>query len=306
MTEVVHLVQDYKDCRQEGKTILQCTQEAVVNEAVNIITEHSPIIRNTVISLDAVDYAQECQAKGNHNPVSCQIGAIVQTATQLAVDSVSSALAVGARTTKAWPIALAAATTGAINADAIGRDFGNLTVKLVDYLIEHVPAETIDSSSEIVLSNGGEHQLIFQPREVRLIQSFVRINQELKVNTELVRHEAINVIDKFEIYRQRLEGKIEHFNQISRHVEIKLGEQLDLVQRLEENRRRLRLEVPELERKLDTRYSDLNAEAFRHNQNPTRNSGAYVTCEDGNWTIGFKVTYGIGGGGGGGFSCALL
>lgn len=222
------------------------------------------------------------------------------------MNGMATALTVGAPATPAWPIALGTAVVATQQSKRVGRTFGDVTVKLVDYLIDNVPAEVIDASSALSLQQAEHQVVVFQPSDVAMIKSLVKVNQDVGAHVVAIRSGSDQTVARFERAQQRLESKVAAFNEHSRNVEIKLEHELDLVKSLEESRRNLRVNMPELAQRLDTRYHDLNLQADAHNRNPARDTHAQVTYDDGDWRIGFKVTYAPGGMGGGGFSCAIL
>lgn len=236
---------------------------------------------------------------------------MVNTGSKIATEYMSKSLLL---TTPISPYPIINATMGTIGmikAKEVGKSFGDMTVAVVEYLVDHVPSQVIDASKPLVLKND-QMAIEFVPNELKFIKGLVEINQTVNKDVSQIQSSSSNLNDDFNKYREKTRMDMINFNQKTKEVEIKLDSNLKMVKQLQ------KLDLSDtvlpkfksdgLAEKIKYNYVEKREQARVNNQNPNRTHNAEVSYDGNEWKIGFSISYSYGGNGhgGGGFSCVIL
>lgn len=283
---------------------MQVSDEPIIKEiikevVIHKLSEHSPLFNKIVQLYDAKEFIEQCIP--DHSPSICAAGALAQFGATTAVETMSTALIATAPISPHPLINITVGTTGIIKAGDIGKAFGELTVRVIGYLIENVPSEVIDTSYPLILKNN-QVSIEFNSQEMKFIKEIVRINQSVK-NLELkCTNDSKEISSNFEQYRGQIQRNLVAFKEHTKEIEIKLESNIALLKTLQN----INLLKPEtLTEKLQRNYVNKVEQTKIHNN--SNKSGSAEVIYDGDWTIKFNFSYSFGGSGnGGGLSCNIL
>lgn len=303
------------ECKAEGNSTLECAKDVVKDTAkdyiVDKLKEHSKIVGPIVNTIDAKEYIENCRK--DHDMLSCVAGATVKYGITTATEHMSKALIISSPISPLPLANIVVGTTGLIKSDQIGKDFGKVAVELVDYLVDHVPSQFIDTSKSLTLQND-QTIIEFVPHELKFIKGLVKTNQDVNHVIQKLQTTSENIMDDMEVYRQRTQETQIHFNEKTNEVQIKLDSSARMIKTLDQldlvHSKLPHIHAEGLAEKIRYNYVEKAEQAQRHNQNPNRSTTANVSYDGDDWKIGFTINYSCGGGyggrGGGGFSCVLL
>ncbi len=225
------------ECKEEKGTV-ECLAEYAgerLQESFIGKTVAGKVLTYTNIVNNVVNDVKECKNTG-HSTAACAAGAVVGTAAMAATDAVATALIMNAPTTPAGPLVLATGIVGLMNSRKMGRDFAHLATEIVDYLIDHVPAEAIDINMPLIIRRNApgtqetnaltEHkranELVFAPQEVKLIRDLVLANQQVQRACDVVRAEATELTQQFQEFKVPLQNAFANYCEHTRRLDMNM------------------------------------------------------------------------------------
>ena len=298
-TKAIEIHSKFNKCREDEKNIHTCVLECAASTCNDImqtkIMNHllKERVTNYIMMIPKINKdINLCKQELKHHNISCIAGAVTNKIASITTDAMSTALIIGSPTTPIPTITLSAGIAGLMKSDQIGCSFGDLTIQIVDYLIDNITREelrAIDTTQSVTISNNQGSKLVFKPSEVKLITSLVDVNQR-------IRDTCTTAITKYEATEQNIKAN--------------LTELSSNIIRFEQQTRLIELDIHDIKTngildKLNTNYIRLNNQASEHN---SRNTGTHASVEYSNtkgWKISFQVGYNANGKGGG-FSCIIL
>lgn len=307
---IIEIAETVDECN-EGQSKTECAKEIIKDLVVHQLSEHSPWVDDLMTIWEAKEYVDQCRQ--NHDLSICTIGALTNVGSKIATEYMSKSLILATPISPCPIINATMGTMGMIKAKEIGKSFGDMTVAVVEYLVDHVPSQVIDVSKPLVLKNDQIQMAIeFVPNELKFIKGLVEINQIVNRDVLQIQSSSSHLIDDFNKYRNRTQSEAINFNQKTKEVEIKLDSNLKMVKKLQKldlsNNALPKIKSDGLAEKIKYNYVEKMEQASSYNQNPNRTHNAEVSCDGDKWKIGFSISYSFGGSGqgGGGFSCVML
>lgn len=282
----------YGECREEGKSTLECTATTTVSQ-----------IHHVGQVLAGVDFYNECKANGN-SIAACVLGTVVNDVAARGTEAMSTALIIGAPITPLPPVALATGVTGIMRSSDIGRAAGELTIQLANYLVDNVPADAIDHTQILTISNG----LIvveYQPDEVEFIKSIISARQEAKQLVSSTTAALTSLTNSYQEFEHRFHANQGQYDTSLGRVSLGIDQISSLCESLRTIHTNSNL-IERLTQPMRNDYAERQAEAVRHNEkNTTTTASVGYDSSSKTWSISFSVNVGYGRSGGG-FSCVLL
>lgn len=300
-TDTFKKANKFEICQREH-SVLECSKEL----AIDTIIEKSRIASGVMMIKVSSDSLQECQKY--HTQTACLGGEFVKIGMTTLTENISKSILIS---TPISPIPIAnmiVGTVGHMKADQIGKSFGDLTIGVMDYLIDNIPSDAIDSSKAMILSSD-QYQIEFIPQEVKFITAMVGANQKIKEITGKIHSSLDQTVVDLGQYRLKSQQMEFDFNETTRHVQIKLDDGIKLMKTLDSLPRfETHLSTEGLNEKISKDYVSKARECEIYNQSSSRPNTASVSYDDSHgWKIGFSVSYSLDGhGSGGGISCAIL
>lgn len=297
----------YKTCSSDKKTMRQCIKNMSIKEGIKLVqnelSSQSQIINRILLVPETIEYMKNCSP--NHKTSHCVVGSTVNYGVTKAVNVVSNRL-IKIHT----PVTFVAGVVGKVIAKNVGKISGDLSVKLVDYLTEHVPAKIIDTSQQLTVQQN-DTSIVFHPKEVKFIQQLVNVNQEIASAAEKLIQKGNYIEDDFQKYFDKNKSQVIEFNKYTNNVKLNITDAIDEIKQKTIQEQCKQINTVHLSEKLKVNYSDAMNNVLKYNNDVSRNFDAHLNVNNrSSFEISFSINYSPRYDGfhnfGGGFSCTLL
>lgn len=315
--ESTNLTTTYQTCLEDKGSPLECLKNISLTAAKDVLVDHSGLVQKILAINQSREYIRECLDDTDHHASSCTMGAITEYGMIHITEHISHSLLMTTPISPCPPANVAIGALGLFQSEQIGHSFGDLMVNVMDYLIDHVPSQAIDTTQPLILGNqAAEIQL--NPNELKFVNGLVLANQVARHTSRNLSHTVDSLIDDLDRYVKRTRADAIQFHQLSNQIQIQLDSNLKLTKAL--NLMDLTTLKPiatkHLERltePIKTDYIEQMARMASHNQQDHQTHTASVGYNSSGWKISFTVSTnfggyggGKGGHGGGGISCNIL
>lgn len=286
----------FTECKNDHSN-LECVQKYAKKKVYDFIDIEGKVIckifgdkvGNYIMMIPEVrSYMDEC--KKNHRLLSCTVGAIAYKGTSTATSFMSGALILVSPTVPVSSIPLSLGLAGVLNSDKIGKSFGDLSSKIIDYLMDKVPVHMIDTSKPIILrSNNLEIEL--SKKDVKIITNLVKINQYVDREVKDIEKKFGKFIGNKENTRDYVFGTMNDIKQLEfeKYNLLKPIKSVNIVD------------------KLSTDYIKANKKIREHNSGSNGTVRAFLEYSSNKeWKISFSIGYSFGNNKKGGGFCVIL
>ena len=196
------------------------------------------------------------------------------------------------------------------NIDTINKNFSNIAIKLTDYLIDHVPADSIDTTKKLSIRKKNV-SIDFTPNELKFIKHIVKSNQLVQNASHLGKEMLRNI--KYNENSRQCQIKLAHDTELVKildNINIIKPTEFRLMNHFDKNYQTIsQINTSKLTEYVDThKYVNLFHQMIKHNSCPSHNSTAKVEYNDHDgWKIVFSVGISFGSFGGAGLTfCTIL
>jgi len=177
-----------------------------------------------------------------------------------------------------------------IKSTEIGKSLCDVTLSLVEYMIDYIPNENINNSTSLVICNDNS-SIVFDNNEFKFIKGLVKINKAVKNMTQEIVCSTNNVEQRIE----QLQNNCVEIQHVSENIDI-INQELDssilLLNQLNSleliKQKVTRLSTHELTKESPTvEYNEKAKLAAIYNSNSNRTMNAEVKGDNNGWQIVF-------------------
>ena len=189
-----------------------------------VLKASGPLVQTIETSIELQKNVNECVKEGHHE-LACSIGIPVQIAVSHTTSHVAEAVILSS--VAEGPVGLITAPIGVytyLNTSEIGKSFGNIAVKMVDYLIDHMPSDMLINSDKPVIVKYKEKSIVLQKDDISLVNNLIMVNRTTNKMINEISSLTNNVKNKINEHTTEYQKSVQEFDAKTKELIIKLDD----------------------------------------------------------------------------------